>query len=96
MRTVKIFRLSRLKSSMPRECYEPTQTSSLNLRLQGPGSLGVGNADLTSREAYNAKSRRAYQGRALVVIRSTNQLGTTKTHSAGRGFELRYGGNPGQ
>jgi beta-galactosidase len=36
---------------------------------------GIGSADLTTTESYQANPRRVYQGRAMVIIRSTGESG---------------------
>jgi beta-galactosidase len=56
--------------------------------LDGPGEIaGVGSGDLTSTEPYNARTRNTYQGRALVVIRTTNDPGDLKLTATAEGLE---------
>ncbi|WP_258105287.1 sugar-binding domain-containing protein [Marinoscillum sp. MHG1-6] len=48
----------------------------LNFQLEGPATIvGVANANLKSVEPYVGTSKRAWKGRALVVIRSTRTAG---------------------
>ena len=49
---------------------------SVEYRIKGPGVIaGIGSADLTTTQSYQANPRRVYQGRAIVVIRSTGEPG---------------------
>ena len=49
----------------------PHADAAIAYALQGPGEIvGVGSADLTSSESYQANPRRAFRGRALVVVRA--------------------------
>jgi beta-galactosidase len=51
----------------------------VDYRLEGPGSIiAIGSGDLTSREPYQANPRHTYDGRALVVVRSSREPGTLK------------------
>jgi beta-galactosidase len=44
--------------------------------LDGPGIIaGVGNADTKDTDNYAADNRKAWHGRALIVIRSTHAAG---------------------
>jgi len=47
--------------------------------LEGPGIIaGVDNAHLQNTEPYVASSRKAWHGRAMVVIRSRHKPGTIR------------------
>ncbi len=54
-----------------------TATNSVKFSMTGPGrSLGVASGDWTSNEPFKAASRKAYKGKALIVIQSTLVPGT--------------------
>lgn len=56
-------------------------------RITGPGLIaGIGNADLTTTQSYRANPRRVYQGRAIVVIRSTGEPGRIKLKAEAAGL----------
>jgi beta-galactosidase len=55
--------------------------------LSGPGKIvAVGNADLIGRESYQANPHRTYQGRALVVVRSTSETGVIELRAEAKGL----------
>lgn len=61
---------------------------SVTYSITGPGEIvAVGSADLTSRESYHATTRRVFEGRALVVVRSLPESGEIelKAHAPGLG-----------
>jgi beta-galactosidase len=52
-------------------------SDTVQFTLSGSGrSLGIANADWTSSDPYKATSRKAYRGKALIVIQSTMTPGT--------------------
>jgi beta-galactosidase len=52
---------------------QPTAANHLHFQIEGPGIIaGVDNADLKNYELYIGNTRKAWHGRALVVIRSTH------------------------
>ncbi len=54
----------------------PAAEMSLTVDLRGPGVIaGIGSGDMTSLEPYFANPRKAFQGRSLVIIRSTHRAG---------------------
>jgi beta-galactosidase len=54
----------------------PHADASVTYTLTGPGTLaGIGSGDLTTTESYRANPRRVFQGRALVVVRTTGSAG---------------------
>jgi beta-galactosidase len=56
--------------------------------IQGPGVIaGIGSGDLATTESYQANPRRVYQGRALVVIRSTAQPGNIVLSASSTGLK---------
>ena len=55
---------------------QPNAVNRLHFKIDGPGTIaGVDNADLKDTDKYMADSRKAWHGRALVVIRSTRTVG---------------------
>ncbi|WP_258104237.1 sugar-binding domain-containing protein [Marinoscillum sp. MHG1-6] len=55
---------------------QPNAENLLEFSINGPGIIaGVDNANLSDSDPYVAKSRKAWKGRALVVIRSTREEG---------------------
>lgn len=55
--------------------------------LEGPGVIvGIGSGDVTSVESYGANPRRVFQGRAIVVIRYSREIGEVKLTASTRGF----------
>lgn len=58
---------------------QPNAANRLHFKIDGPGVIaGVDNADLKDPEPYKANSRKAWKGRALVVIKSTQDTGNIK------------------
>lgn len=58
---------------------QPNAVNRLHFRIEGAGVIaGVDNADLKDYEMYVSDTRRAWHGRALVVIRSTHTEGDIK------------------
>ena len=58
---------------------QPTAASRLHFQIEGPGVIaGVDNADLKDYDLYIGNTRKAWHGRALVVIRSTQGIGDVK------------------
>ena len=55
-----------------------------------PGTIaGIGNADMTDLESYQANPHRTYQGRAVVIVRSTREPGTIILSASAPGLESR-------
>jgi beta-galactosidase len=55
---------------------QPNAQNQLQFSIEGPGVIaGVDNADIKDVDQYVGTTRRAWHGRALVVIRSTGQAG---------------------
>jgi len=64
----------------------PAFDHEIQFTVQGPGKIiGVDNGDLTSMEPYKADKRKAFHGRALVVIQSDRDSGkiTLRAQSSG-------------
>lgn len=59
-----------------RNRLRPDADNSVSYTLSGPGVIaGLGNADMTSTESYQANPHRVFQGRALVIVRDTSAAG---------------------
>jgi beta-galactosidase len=57
--------------------WNPTATTAVNFTVTGAGTLaGAGTGDLTTMESYTAGAWHLFQGRALVVVRTTGQAGS--------------------
>lgn len=55
----------------------PLAENELNFTISGPAEIvGVGNANPVSTESYTLPTRKAWQGRAMVIIRSTKKEGS--------------------
>lgn len=66
----------------------PDAAQAITYELKGPGAIiAVGSGDLTSREPYQANPRNTYQGRALVVVRTTHEPGTIILTARADGLE---------
>ena len=51
----------------------------LNFKIDGPSVIaGVANADMKDTDPYVGNTRKAWKGRALVVIRSNHSVGDIK------------------
>lgn len=58
---------------------QPNATNRLHFKIEGPGVIaGVDNADLKDFESYIGNTRKAWKGKALVVIKSTHEAGDIK------------------
>ena len=58
---------------------QPNASNHLNFKVDGPGVIaGVANADMKDTDPYVGNNRKAWHGRALVVIRSTHGTGDIK------------------
>ncbi len=54
----------------------PAASNRLNFEIEGPAEIiGIANGDIKDTDPYVAKSRKAFHGRAMVVVRSTYQSG---------------------
>jgi beta-galactosidase len=55
---------------------QPNATNRLHFKIEGPGVIaGVDNADLKDFEQYVGNTRKAWKGKALVVIKSKHEAG---------------------
>jgi beta-galactosidase len=60
----------------------------IQYKLEGPGSIAaIGSGNLLSKESYQANPRRAYQGRALLVLRSSAKAGKLRLIAHTPGLE---------
>ena len=54
----------------------PQADQSVRYSISGPATIAaIGSADLTTTEPYNANPRRLYQGRSLIILRTTTDTG---------------------
>jgi beta-galactosidase len=59
--------------------FQPNAANRLNFKIEGPGVIaGVDNADVKDVEQYVGDARKAWKGRALVVVKSNHQAGEIK------------------
>lgn len=59
--------------------FQPNVANRLHFEIAGPGTIaGVANADMKDTDPYVRNTRKAWHGRALVVIRSTHTSGDIK------------------
>lgn len=66
----------------------PDADSLITYELHGPGEIvAVGSGDLRSRHGYQANPRNVFQGRALVIIRTTPQAGLLTLTARAPGLE---------
>lgn len=67
---------------------QPNAINGLHFKIDGPGVIaGVDNADLKDFEQYVGDTRKAWHGRALVVIKSNHQAGEIKLSVTSNGLE---------
>jgi beta-galactosidase len=59
--------------------FQPNATNRLHFKIEGAGVIaGVGNADIKDTDPYVGDTRKAWHGRALVVIKSNHNAGNIK------------------
>lgn len=59
--------------------FQPGAANPLHCNIEGPGVIaGIDNADLKDYDPYAGNARKAWRGRALVVIKSTRSTGDIK------------------
>jgi beta-galactosidase len=67
--------------------FQPNAANRLHFKIEGPGVIaGVDNADMKDTDKYAADNRKAWHGRALVVIRSTHTTGEVKLTVTSQGL----------
>jgi len=65
----------------------PLSEDLVKFSITGPGSIvGVGNANPTSTESYQQPQRKAWQGRCLLIIKSSKQAGPITITASSRGL----------
>jgi beta-galactosidase len=66
---------------------QPNAVNRLHFKIEGPGTIaGVDNADLKDTDKYAADNRKAWHGRAMVVIRSTHTAGKIRLTATAQGL----------
>ena len=59
--------------------FQPNATNRLHFKVEGVGTIvGVGNADIKDCDPYVGNTRKAWKGRALIVIKSKRNAGDIK------------------
>ena len=67
--------------------FQPNAANRLNFKIDGPGVIaGVDNADLKDNDPYIGNTRKAWHGRALLVIKSTHSDGNIKLSVSAAGL----------
>ena len=70
--------------------FQPNAASRLDFKIEGQGVIaGVDNADIKDTEQYVSNTRKAWHGRALVVIKSNHQAGEIKLSVTSNGLETK-------
>jgi len=71
----------------PKGRYQPNADNELDLAIIGPGVIAaIGTGDTKNQEPFQADHRRLFNGRALVVIRSTGDQGVIMLKVKGAGM----------
>ena len=66
---------------------QPNAQNQLHFSVSGPGVIaGVDNADIKDPDPYSGTTRKAWHGRALVVVRSTRDTGNIKLTVSSEGI----------
>ncbi|UII23711.1 beta-galactosidase GalB [Fulvivirga ligni] len=66
----------------------PNASDLIQFKLEGEGQIvGVDNGDPTSMESFKAEERKAFNGLALVIIKSTSKTGELKLTATAKGLE---------
>ena len=59
--------------------FQPNAANRLHFKIDGPGVIaGIDNGSLKDTDPYTGNTRKAWHGRALVVIRSMHNVGDIK------------------
>jgi len=67
--------------------FQPNAESLLHFKIDGPGVIaGVDNANIKDIDPYVGTSRKAWHGRAIVVIKSTKKTGGIKLSVSSEGL----------
>jgi beta-galactosidase len=66
---------------------QPNASNLLDFEVEGPGVIaGVDNADIKDTDPYVASSRKAWKGKAMVVLKSTHNPGEIKLKVSSQGL----------
>jgi beta-galactosidase len=66
----------------------PKEERLVKFTIEGEGSIvGVGNANPVSTESYQLPQRKAWQGRCLVIVKSTGKPGKVRLTASAEGLE---------
>jgi beta-galactosidase len=67
--------------------HQPNASNRLHFKIEGEGTIaGVDNADIKDTDPYVGNTRKAWKGRALVVIKSTHETGDIKLTVTSQGL----------
>ncbi|MGZ3752198.1 MAG: glycoside hydrolase family 2 TIM barrel-domain containing protein [Mucilaginibacter sp.] len=67
--------------------FQPNAANLLHFKIDGPGTIaGVANGDMKDTDSYTGNTRKAWHGRALVVIKSTHGAGDIKLDVSSSGL----------
>lgn len=67
---------------------QPNATNRLHFKIDGPGVIaGVDNANIKDTDSYVDNTRKAWKGKALVVVKSNHQAGEIKLSVTSDGLE---------
>jgi beta-galactosidase len=67
--------------------FQPHADHAVEFSISGPGSIAaVGNGDGRDNDSYQGTRRKLYQGRALVVVRTSKQSGAIRLTAAAAGL----------
>ncbi len=65
----------------------PVSDQEISFEVIGPAEIiAVDNANLKNSDPYNSKIRKTWNGKALVILRSTRESGTISLTAAGKGL----------
>jgi beta-galactosidase len=68
--------------------FQPNATNRLHFNIEGVGTIaGVDNADIKDTDPYEGNARKAWKGRALVVIKSNRSPGNVKLTVSSHGLQ---------
>ncbi|WP_348798844.1 sugar-binding domain-containing protein [Flavobacterium adhaerens] len=67
---------------------EPNANNQLEFKVSGPAEIvGVDNANLKDTDLYISNKRKAWKGKALVIIKSTNEVGEVSVEVTGNALK---------
>jgi beta-galactosidase len=66
----------------------PRASHLIEFSVTGPGKIvAVDNGSIVSHEPFQATERKAFQGRAIAIVRATDANGTIAVHATVKGLE---------